>query len=70
MSGIIIDNALLFDSHIKEVCKKASQKLEALSCLISNSIIKSVSRLPFTIYTLFQNNEQLYSRMLLKTNSK
>ena len=30
---IIIDNALLFDSHIKEVCKKASQRLVALSRL-------------------------------------
>ena len=27
---IFIDNALLFDSHIKEVCEKASQKLAAL----------------------------------------
>ena len=29
--AIIIDNALFFDSHIKEVCQKASQKLAALS---------------------------------------
>ena len=29
--GIIIDNDLSFDTHIKEVCKKASQKLATLS---------------------------------------
>ena len=29
--GIIIDNALLFHSHIKEVCEKAFQRLAALS---------------------------------------
>ena len=31
--GNIIDNALLFDSHIKEVCRKASQRPVALSRL-------------------------------------
>ena len=30
--GIIINNAFLFDSYIKEVLKKATQKLTALSC--------------------------------------
>ena len=30
---IIIENALLFDSHIKEVCKKASEELATLSRL-------------------------------------
>ena len=29
--GIIINNAFLFDSYIKEVLKKATQKLTALS---------------------------------------
>ena len=31
--SIMINNALSFDSHIKDVCKKASQKLAALSRL-------------------------------------
>ena len=31
--GVIIDNDLVFDIHFKEVCKKASQKLAALSRL-------------------------------------
>ena len=29
--GVIIDNKLTFDSHINRMCKKASQKLSALS---------------------------------------
>ena len=29
--GIIIDNKLTFDSHIKSICRKAGQKLSALS---------------------------------------
>ena len=29
--GVIIDNKLTFDSHINRTCKKASQKLSALS---------------------------------------
>ena len=29
--GIIIDSKLMFDSHVKSLCKKASQKLNALS---------------------------------------
>ena len=33
--GISIDNALLLDSRIKEVCKKASQKLGVLSRLVN-----------------------------------
>lgn len=32
--GIAIDNAGLLDSHIKEGCKKASQKLPTLSRLV------------------------------------
>ena len=50
--GVIIDNKLSFKSHIKELCKKASQKLAALSRLsgylnsnekqlIFNSVLKS-----------------------------
>ena len=50
--GVIIDNKLNFKSHISELCKKASQKVAALSrlsCylhnsekkLVLNSIIKS-----------------------------
>ena len=31
--GNIIDNALLFESHIKEVCRKVSQRPAALSRL-------------------------------------
>ena len=31
----MIDNDLWFDSHIKEVRNKASEKLVALSCLAS-----------------------------------
>ena len=29
--GITIDNKLTFDSHIKSMCRKAGQKLSALS---------------------------------------
>ena len=29
--GITIDNKLTFDSHIKSICRKAGQKLSALS---------------------------------------
>ena len=50
--GVIIDNKLNFKSHVSELCKKASQKIAALSRLSSylhnsekklifNSIIKS-----------------------------
>ena len=50
--GVIIDNKLSFKSHIKELCKKASQKLAALSRLsgylnsnekqlVFNSVLKS-----------------------------
>ena len=31
ISGITIDNKLTFDSHIKSMCRKAGQKLSALS---------------------------------------
>ena len=50
--GVIIENKLRFKSHIKNICKKASQKIWALSRLInylgdsekkmiSNALIKS-----------------------------
>ena len=34
--GVIIDNKLRFKSHIKNLCKKSSQKIWALSCLIND----------------------------------
>ena len=33
--GVIIDNKLRFKSHVKNLCKKALQKIWALSCLIN-----------------------------------
>ena len=59
-----MDSTLLFDSHIKEVCQKAFQKLAALSRLanyiepedkklIFNSMIKSVYILSFSMDVLF-----------------
>ena len=50
--GVTIDNKLTFKSHIKNLCKKASQKIGALSrlsnhlndsqkILILNSLVKS-----------------------------
>ena len=33
--GVIIDNKLRFKSHVKNLCKKASQKIWALSRLIN-----------------------------------
>ena len=33
--GVVIDNKLRFKSHVKNICKKASQKIWALSCLIN-----------------------------------
>ena len=35
--GVTIDNRLTFSSHIRELCKKASQKISALS-RISNQL--------------------------------
>ena len=35
ISGVIIDNKLRFRSHVKNLCKKASQKIWALSRLIN-----------------------------------
>jgi len=50
--GVIIDNKLTFNSHIREICKKASQKISALSRvsyqlndaekkLLFNAVVKS-----------------------------
>ena len=50
--GVIIDNRLTFSSHIRELCKKASQKISALSrissqlndsekTLLFNAVVKS-----------------------------
>ena len=33
--GVIIDNKLRFKSQVKYLCKRASQKIWALSCLIN-----------------------------------
>ena len=33
--GLIIDNKLTFDSHIDRICKKADQKLSALSQILA-----------------------------------
>ena len=33
--GVLIDNKLRFKSHVKNLHKKASQKIWALSCLIN-----------------------------------
>ena len=44
--GVIIDNRLTFSSHIRELCKKASQKISALS-KISNQLNDSEKNLLF-----------------------
>ena len=44
--GVIIDNRLTFSSHIRELCKKASQKISALS-RISNQLNDSEKNLLF-----------------------
>ena len=35
MLGVIIDNKLRFKTHVKDLCKRASQKIWALSRLIN-----------------------------------
>ena len=35
MLGVIIDNKLRLKSHVKDLCKRASQKIWALSRLIN-----------------------------------
>ena len=44
--GVIIDNKLRFKSHVKNLCKKASQKIWALSRLI-NYLDDSIKRMIF-----------------------
>ena len=44
--GVIIDNRLTFSRHIRELCKKASQKISALS-RISNQLNDSEKTLLF-----------------------
>ena len=44
IQGVIIDNRLTFNSHIRELCKKASQKILALS-KISNQLNDSEKNL-------------------------
>ena len=63
--GVIIDNKLNFKSHISELCKKASQKIAALSRLSSclpNSekklIFNSVIASQFSYCPLLENIEQ------------
>ena len=50
--GIIIDSALTFDDHVKMLCKKASQKLTAVSRM-SNFMTKNKRRL--LIRTFFES---------------
>ena len=44
IQGVIIDNRLTFNSHMGELCKKASQKILALS-KISNQLNDSEKNL-------------------------
>ena len=53
--GVIIDNKLNFNSHIRELCKKASQKISALS-RISNHLNDSEKRLLFNSVVKSQFN--------------
>ena len=53
--GVIIDNRLTFSSHIRELCKKASQKISALS-RISNQLNDSEKVLLFNAVVKSQFN--------------
>ena len=53
--GAIIGNRLIFSSHIREVCKKASQKISALS-RISNQLSHSEKTLLFNAVVKSQFN--------------
>ena len=53
--GVIIDNRLTFSSHIRELCKKASQKISALS-RISNQLSHSEKTLLFNAVVKSQFN--------------
>ena len=58
--GITIDNKLTFKSHIKILCRKAAEKMKALSRLrlIFNSLIKSQ-------FTVHSHSSQLQITVLL-----
>ena len=53
--GVIIDNRLTFSSHIRELCKKASEKISALS-RISNHLNDSQKTLLFNTVVKSQFN--------------
>ena len=69
--GVIIDNKLRFKSHVKNLCKKASQKIWALSRLINylndskkkiifNALIKSqFSYCPLWMFCSRQTNNMI-----------
>ena len=51
--GVTIDNKLIFKIHIKNLCKKASQKISALS-MLSNHLNDSQKRLALNSIVKFQ----------------
>ena len=53
--GVTIDNRLTFSSHVRELCKKASQKISALS-RISNQLKDSEKNLLFNTVVKSQFN--------------
>ena len=53
--GVTIDNRFTFSNHIKEICKKASQKISALSG-ISNQLNDSEKNLLFNAVVKSQFN--------------
>ena len=53
--GVTIDNRFTFSNHIKELCKKASQKISALS-RISNQLNDSEKNLLFNAVVKSQFN--------------
>ena len=55
MLGATVDNRLTFSNHIKELCKKASQKISALS-RISNQLDDSEKNLPLNAVIKSQFN--------------
>ena len=54
--GVTIDNKLTFDSHIKNICRKAGQKLGAL-LRITNYLISSQK-------SLFLRNNKISIQLL------
>ena len=51
--GVTIDNKLIFKIHIKNLCKKVSQKISALS-MLSNHLNDSQKRLALNSIVKFQ----------------